>query len=295
MSAAGRPAVPVALTITVAPDTIRNGGADEPWRLARLTWLDSRLDEDHGIVPPYIPVSRRGDTLGVLGRQMALGADGMPTAIRSFFPIEMTSIGSVPRELLAGPLRLVAEDADGRELAWRSTGLRVVEHDTGMIVWQSEGEAGPLRMAVRGSLEFDGNAEFAVALSATSAVSLRDIRLEIPLRPDAVRYAMGLGLKGGRRPDSLDWKWDVKHNQDGAWLGDVNVGLQFSLRDDHYSRPLNTNFYLSKPLVMPASWANGGRGGCRFTPNGRPTGSSATAASGRWPQGRSSTTTSGCC
>ena len=264
VTAAGRAAVPIALTITVAPDTIRDGGADEPWRLARLNWLDSRLDEDHGIVPPYTPVSRRGDTLGVLGRQMVLGSDGLPTAIRSFFPIEMTSIGGVPRELLAGPVRLVAQDSAGRELAWRSTGLRVLEHDTGMIVWQSEGDAGPIRMAVHGSLEFDGNAEFAVALSAASAVSLRDIRLEIPLRPDAARYAMGLGLKGGRRPDSLDWTWDVKHNQDGAWLGDVNVGLQFSLKDDKYSRPLNTNFYLSKPLVMPASWENGGRGGCRF-------------------------------
>jgi hypothetical protein len=76
---------------------------------------------------------------------------------------------------------------------------------------------------------------------------------------------MGLGLKGGLAPDSFDWNWDVKHNQDGAWVGDVNAGLQFSLHDDHYSRPLNTNFYLSKPLVMPTSWANDGKGGCRFT------------------------------
>ena len=119
-------------------------------------------------------------------------------------------------------------------------------------------------MTVRGSLEFDGNAEFSVALTADSAVTLRDVRLEIPLRPEVARYLMGLDFKGGARPDSLDWTWEVKHNQDGAWLGDVNAGLQFSLKDDKYSRPLNTNFYLSKPLVMPASWANAGRGGCRL-------------------------------
>lgn len=264
VSAAGRPPVPVSLTLTVTADTIRNGGADQPWRLARLAWLDSRLDEDHGIVPPYTPVSRRGDTLGVLGRQLALGPDGMPSGIRSFFTVEMTSIGATPREVLAGPVRLVAEDATGAELPWKASGLRIVEHDTGIIVWQAGGEAGPLRMAVRGSLEFDGNAEFSVAVTAATAATLRDIRLEIPLRPDVARYMMGLGVKGGRRPDSLDWAWDVKHNQDGAWLGDVNAGLQFSLKDDHYSRPLNTNFYLSKPLVMPASWDNGGRGGCRL-------------------------------
>ncbi len=264
VTAAGLPAVPVAVTIAVGPDTIRNAGADEPWRLARLAWLDSRLEEDHGIVPPYTPVSRRGDTLGVLGRKLVLGRNGLPTSIRSFFTIEMTSVGESSREVLAGPIQLVATGADGREMAWTPAGMRVVEHDTGVIVWESGATAGALRMSVTGSLEFDGNAEFRVALAADSALSLQDVRLEIPLRPDAARYLMGLGYKGGARPDSLDWAWEVKHNQDGAWLGDVNAGVQFSLKDDQYSRPLNTNFYLSKPLVMPASWANAGRGGCRL-------------------------------
>ena len=60
----------------------------------------------------------------------------------------------------------------------------------------------------------------------------------------------------------------MQNNQDSAWLGDVNAGLQFTLKDDRYSRPLNTNFYHSKPLVMPASWANDGRGGCRIAEQG---------------------------
>ncbi len=264
VSAAGLPAVPVAVTISVGPDTIRNAGADEPWRLARLAWLDSRLEEDHGLVPPYTPVSRRGDTLGVLGRKLVIGRNGLPTSIRSFFTVEMTSIGESSREVLAGPVQLTAVGADGRDLAWTPTGTRVVEHDTGVIVWESSAAASALRMSVTGSLAFDGNAEFAVALTADTALALQDIRLEIPLRPEAARYLMGLGYKGGARPDSLDWVWEVTHNQDGAWLGDVNAGVQFSLKDDQYSRPLNTNFYLSKPLVMPASWANAGRGGCRL-------------------------------
>jgi hypothetical protein len=47
-------------------------------------------------------------------------------------------------------------------------------------------------------------------------------------------------------------------------VGDVNAGLQISLKDINYSRPLNTNFYLLKPLNMPPSWFNGGKGGCSF-------------------------------
>jgi hypothetical protein len=40
----------------------------------------------------------------------------------------------------------------------------------------------------------------------------------------------------------------------------VNAGVQISWRAENYSRPLNTNFYLSKPLNMPPSWWNEGRG-----------------------------------
>ena len=80
---------------------------------------------------------------------------------------------------------------------------------------------------------------------------------------------MGMNRKGGTRPASYDWSGRSTRNQDAAWLGDVNGGIQFTLKDDHsYVRPLNTNFYQQKPLVMPASWANGGRGGCRFAETG---------------------------
>jgi hypothetical protein len=80
---------------------------------------------------------------------------------------------------------------------------------------------------------------------------------------------MGLGWKGGLRPDRLDWAWDVaKKNQDAVWVGDVNAGVQLTLKDDRYERPLNTNFYLSKPLVLPASWGNGGKGTCHLGSEG---------------------------
>src|SRR5208282_5366389 len=119
-------------------------------------------------------------------------------------------------------------------------------------------------MLVRGQAEFDGYLDFSVAVRATESRQLNDIRLEIPIASDVARYLMGFGLKGEARPQSFDWKWDAKHNQDGAWIGDVNAGLQFGLRDDRYVRPLNTNFYLSQPLLMPASWDNLGQGGCRL-------------------------------
>ena len=77
----------------------------------------------------------------------------------------------------------------------------------------------------------------------------------------AARYMMGLGQKGGFRPAEFSWTWDRTKNQDALWLGDVNAGMQIGLRAENYSRPLNTNFYLSKPLNLPPSWWNNGKGG----------------------------------
>jgi hypothetical protein len=56
----------------------------------------------------------------------------------------------------------------------------------------------------------------------------------------------------------------VENHQEGVWLGGINRGLQYVLRDENYVRPLNTNFYRNQPLRMPASWYNGGKGGIRI-------------------------------
>ncbi len=176
----------------------------------------------------------------------------------------MTHLADTGREVLSGPVSLVVAGADGRVWPWRSPKTRVTKQATGVVGWESTAAAGPIRLDTRATLEFDGMTTFEVHVRATQAADLSDIRLEIPIARDVAKYMMGMGLKGGLRPPSYDWKWNIAHNQDSAWIGDVNAGLQFSLQDERYQRPLNTNFYRLKPLVMPRSWSNDGRGGCRF-------------------------------
>jgi len=120
-------------------------------------------------------------------------------------------------------------------------------------------------MTTRAQMEADGNIEYEVEIRAARPTVVNDIRLEIPIARDVAKFMTGMGVKGGVRPREYRWEWDVEHNQDSAWIGDVHAGLQFTLKDERYLRPLNTNFYHQKPLVMPASWSNGGRGGCRFS------------------------------
>ena len=260
----GMPATPVAVSLTILPDTIAAGGDDEPWRHSRLRWLDSRLAFDDGIVPPYTPVEVSGDTVAVLGRRVRIGRNGFPQSIRSDFAVEMTGVGTTSREVLAGPIALVVESAEPDVTAWNGLPERLAVRGPGAAVWEARAAGGPLTLHTRGEMEFDGTIDYQVAVGASRQTVVSDIRLEIPLAPDVARYMLGLGVRGGRRPDRLDWVWAVQNNQDAAWIGDVNAGLMFALRDERYERPLNTNFYLSKPLVMPASWDNGGKGGCRL-------------------------------
>jgi hypothetical protein len=264
VSASGVPCTRLPLKLRVEGPGIKDHGVDDPERLSRLHWLDSTLDEDDGVVPPYSPIVVHGSSLSILGRKLTVGRDGFPFSIESFFDISMTGINKSGRELLENPIALVIEDANGQVIPWHTSGLQFLNQAEGRVAWQSTNSAGPIEIQVHGELEFDGYVKYSVALRARSATSLKDVRFEIPFSAKVARYSMGLGLKGGIRPDLFAWKWNVKHNQDAAWIGDVNAGLQFGLQDDDYVRPLNTNFYLSQPLVMPKSWDNDGQGGCQF-------------------------------
>ncbi len=130
----------------------------------------------------------------------------------------------------------------------------------GKVSWEFRGRAGDLNLEGRAWMEMDGYLEFQVRISASAPTAVKDIRLEIPWARESARYLMGLGQKGGLRPAELKWSWDQKKNQDSLWMGAVNAGMQVGLRAENYSRPLNTNFYLSKPLNLPPSWWNEGRG-----------------------------------
>lgn len=261
-SSGGRVAIPLALDVTA--DTIHVHGDDEAARLTRLRWLDSDIARDDGLVRPYTPVTVSGRTLGVLGRRITLGPDGLPAQITSQFTAAMTAANGPPRPMLLGPASLNAMDPAGRPVPWTHGPLVITPLRPGAAEWRVTSRSGTLVRALRGRLEFDGTIEYEIALSTPTARSVGDVALTIPLRRPAVRWFMGMGRQGGERPEGYEWRWDRLSNQDAAWAGDVHGGLQLLLKDDHYVRPLNTNFYTLKPLILPRSWHNDGAGGCRF-------------------------------
>jgi len=258
----------IKLSLDVKIEMLEDEGDSELWRHSRLRWLDSRIAFDDDIVPPYTLLKLKGSTISCLGRSLTVDQAGLPSSIKSFFSPEVTHLKERGREILASPIALVVEGREGSTLKWDGKGPKFTKQAPGAIAWEAESEAGTFVLDCRAQMEFDGFVEFKVSLTARSAADVSDIRLEIPLAKDAARYMMGLGFKGGLRPAQFEWTWDQKKNQDALWIGDVNGGLQVNYRDTNYERPLNTNFYLSKPLNLPPSWWNEGKGGCKVMESG---------------------------
>lgn len=252
--------VPIALQVN--KELAINHGTNEPWKQTRLTWLNSKVAEKDALMRPYTPLQLKGMQINLLGRKISLGKNGFPTQLTSFFTEEMTGIDQSPKQILSRPIAFQIKDNSGNILVLKNQAFHFLQKSESKIAWQAINSNSVVEMQVDGASEFDGFMEFTVKLIAKQNIDLQDIALQIPMTNFASKYLMGLGEKGELRPKEFHWKWDVaKKNQDGAWLGNVNAGLQFGLRDQHYSRPLNTNFYLQKPLLLPTSWGNANKGG----------------------------------
>ncbi len=251
----------VTFEIRITDEARKDKGDDEPWRHSRLRWLNSTIALNDDVISPYAPMRIEDRTISCLGRDVVIGPMGLPSAIRSFFNPEITGISSKPSEILDGPIRLVVESSQD-VLAWHQKQTRILNAASGAVTWESSGKAGPVDLDIKARMEFNGHIDFKIRLTSRESINIRDIRLEVPVSMNAAKYIMGMGIKGGIRADEFHWKWDQEKNQDSVWVGDINAGLQVSFRDERYSRPLNTNFYLLKPLVLPRSWWNEGKGGC---------------------------------
>ncbi|MDR3692475.1 MAG: DUF6067 family protein [Fimbriimonas sp.] len=251
VSAAGLRVVRIPVEITVVLEVAEDRGDDRPEDMTRLRWLNSCLGHEPAIVRPF-------QASGPIDCRTELDPGG-------FFAQVSRSSGV---KLLAEPIRLLVSDCTGvlPETVIRKP--RKQNRGAAGTVWSQESQIGSMSKRLDASLQPDGTTDFRVVLECSEDCEIEDVRLEIPLRKQFAKYLMGLGQDGGWAPESLDWLWDVRKNQEGAWVGSPECGIMFALRDESYVRPLNTNFYHEMPLRLPDSWDNEGKGGIRIRTDG---------------------------
>ncbi|MCX7425903.1 MAG: DUF6067 family protein [Planctomycetia bacterium] len=249
----GGPATRVHLTLTVNDQILEDRGDGEPWRHSRLRWLNSTIGIDDEVVRPYTPLEVDSRTVGCLGRAVEFADTGLPAKIRC---------GT--REVLAGPMTLVAQIADAK-YPLSAARSELAKRGPGAVVIESEGKAGPLVVSSHATIEFDGHLDFTLSVKADQPTDLSDLCLEIPVRREAATYLMGIGRPGGLRPKDWSWKWGGKVYYDSFWIGDAHAGLQCELRGTSYSGPMVNLYWPLGQLQPPEAWHNGGFGGCSIT------------------------------
>ena len=255
----------IQLVLRINKEVIENHGDDSPENMTRMRWLNSTIGrDDEFIVAPFTPVEVSGNTYNILGRQIQIGLTGLPDKIDSYFSQELTFLNEKPEPILNRPIDFLVRGADGKIENWKQNSTSTNQKSQGQASWTVENESANFNMNVNGTLEYDGMLNYNIQLFAKNDISISNAALNIVYEGQAAEYMVGLGRKGGKTPAKVDWNWDVEFHQEGVWLGGVNKGLQYVLRDENYERPLNTNFYHNKPLNLPDSWGNGGKGGIKI-------------------------------
>jgi hypothetical protein len=245
LRAKGSAPVKLRLALEVEAKLAADSGDGDSWRMARLRWLDSTIGLGETVPRPYTSLAVRGTTVACLGREVRFGTLALPGSIRAN-----------GREILAAPIALVVERASQ---AWKggAAPARVVKAGAAAVKLASQARESGLTIDCSAKMEFDGHIDYRLRLRAEASTQLSDVRLEIPLRPDAAEYMCGLCRKGGTRPAEWQWRWDIDRAVDSVWLGAVDAGLQCKLkgpRDAWHMSDL-------RPEGIPAAWGNGGRGG----------------------------------
>jgi hypothetical protein len=165
-------------------------------------------------------------------------------------------------DILAAPVNFTAEVEEGK-IDWQMDRPKIVRRKLAWVTIKSSKKSGSLSLSSRAEMEFDGYINFHLALKADKEIDLRDCYLDIPLKRVFAVYMMGMGCKGGYRPEKWSWKWDQKKHQDSVWVGNVTGGLQCKLKGPDYRWPLVNIHYHHRPLLMPEAWFNDGKGGCK--------------------------------
>jgi hypothetical protein len=259
----------VDVKITVGNEVLADAGVGTPIKQTRLTWLNSTLAQANTVVAPYTALKVEGNVISLLGRKFEINTDGFPKQIQTFFNSEMTGYTDKPNNLLAEPIHFHFYNTPKTQEKFTTSNFQITGKEAGTVKWVSTSTSENLKMDLEGTLEFDGYVHYVIKVTALKDVDFSNVDFHIPFDKGSTKYLMGLGEKGGVRPDTVKWKWDVAHkNQDAVWIGNVNAGLYYNLRDENYVRPLNTNFYLQKPLLLPKSWGNEEKGGIQINVKG---------------------------
>ena len=167
---------------------------------------------------PWTPMTVEDGKVSVWGRDYAFASNALPVSV--------TSLG---RELLAGRLRVVCADKDGKRIAWTKHGSWVHEAGEKSVTVCGWSESPTVTVDAVTRIEYDGMMEVSFALvpgPARHQSVITQAWLEIPLKPELVKYYQYYPFPWGKCENAGGVKeakaWPFLAS---VWLGDEKAGF----------------------------------------------------------------------
>ncbi|MDP4130406.1 MAG: DUF6067 family protein, partial [Bacteroidota bacterium] len=243
ISGAGLSTQTVRVSLLVKRQRLADRGDGEAWRGSRLRWLNSTLGIDDSVIHPYTALQVNDQIIRCRYAGVQLDKTGFPASIRA---------GG--QEILKAPVSLDIITDKGL-LNTGAAEMHFLKKKQGLVEWESNSVGGDIHIRCNGSMEPDGYLHYRVRLVSLRAQTLKDIRLQIPVKQDKAAYFMGMGLPGMICPVTYSWKWHGPQN--AFWIGDTDGGIYCKFRGSTYDGPM-LNLYHPAP---PPAWYNDNKGG----------------------------------
>ncbi len=126
---------------------------EKPLRREVFSWEGNTLGITEEVYPPFTPVKVDGRKVSVVDREQTMNGFGL-----------WDSVVSQGRELLAGPMTVRFETADG-EGRWATSSVALRSASPQAAVFAAAAESGAVRIEAVSTLEFDGCMKVAMALA----------------------------------------------------------------------------------------------------------------------------------
>ena len=243
----------VVFQINTSP--VENNGYNDLWRLSRLKWLNSDIEQNENVVRPFSPPAMIDNRYIILGREIELSENGLPNQIYSKFDEAIEVCEDTQKELFHKSPEFVI---NGSTVQNGKTTKKLFNNRIESVT-VSENEE--YKSVVSSVLRYDGQMEYTVEIHPLKDFTADNVALNLYINKSCSTLMHGLGHRASKA-ENLSFKWDNDKQQDSIFIGSVNCGLRVKYKAEDYIRPLINIFYKNLPLKVPATtWDNNGKGG----------------------------------
>lgn len=197
---------------------------------AKYEWWHTPRGNIEKVIAPWTPVTFEAGVFGVWGREMEVGAAGLPKRVRT-----------QGREILAAPARLVARDAAGRELTAAGAETKLLFDKDHRKTLQVNSALGDVAVRSEVQVAFDGLYQITLTLTPRQATTWRSLQVVLPYAETMAEYIHAVtaeirsGFWYGFTPPGRGRVWDCRLLGDRTmklgsfipylWLGSTTGGL----------------------------------------------------------------------